>query len=320
MDNPLSYSAYKKLMMCPKSYEYYYIDKDRPQQKSSALIIGTIVDEVVNGKLVGKDVDYNKLITEARKDRVEFFDHDLDFDLISKSDVEAYAKEVGWKGDDIKKALTDMMKDQATLSDKQYKVLEYATWESLTCKIKYMLESFDKWIFPQIKEVHEIQTHLDDGETHGYLDFVATMNDGRKVLFDLKTSKMPYDNDAVLKSPQLSLYAAMYGAEYAGYIVLVKTINKNKDKSCPKCDFKVTGGNRKKCPDCKVTLDYSINPTSYSQLLIDKVPEHNKTLTKEAMRDSIKLIDNGVFPRNLDTCYFVYGKPCPYVNKCWRKK
>lgn len=320
MDKPLSYSAYKKLLSCPKSYEYYYIDKFRPEQRSSALIVGTIVDEVVNGKLEGKKVDYKKLILEARKERTEFFDHDLDFDLISKFDVVAYAEKNGWKGDDIKKALIDMLKDQKSLSAKQYKVLEYAVWGSLSEKIKYMLESFDKWIYPQIKEVHEIQTHLDDGITHGYLDFVATMKDGRKVLFDLKTSKMPYDRDAVLKSPQLSLYAAMHGCEYAGYIVLVKTINKNKDKSCPKCDFKVTGGNRKKCPDCKVELDYTINPTSYSQLIIDKVPEHNKALTTEAMYDSIKLIDNGVFPRNLNTCFWMYGKPCPYVSKCWEKK
>lgn len=256
---------------------------------------------------------------EAREKTIEFFLDDLDFDLIDLQTVNDYARKAGWKGDDLKAALKDMMKAQGGLSEKQYDVLRMATWQSLQVKIEAMLASFEKWIMPKLSECEDFQFHVDDGITHGYLDFTAKMPDGKRVLFDLKTSKMPYDKDAVLKSPQLSLYARMHGYDYAGYIVLVKTLNKNKRKSCPECDFIVDGGNRTKCPTHKVTLDVEMNPTSYSQILVDKVPKHNKELTKRAMDDTIKAIDGGHFPRNLNTCYWMYGKPCPYVDTCWRK-
>jgi len=289
---------------------------------SSALLIGTFLDTIINSILQDIILDpvltLNNLIEQHRYDDVEFYDGDLDLDLISKSKIEKVAKELGWKGDDLGQALKDMFKEQATLTKNQRKLLNAATWDSLQVKAQAMLASFQKWILPQIKEVHEVQTHLDNGEIHGYLDFIVTLTDGRKVLFDLKTSKMPYKADAVLTSPQLSLYAAMKDCEYAGFIVLVKTLNKNKQKSCSKCDYEVAGGNRVKCPTCKIKLDVVSNPTSFSQLLVDKVPKWNKDLTMEAMRETIKCIDNGVFPRNLNQCQYIYGRPCIYKSKCWR--
>lgn len=317
MDKPLSFSAYKRFTTCPKYYEYYDIKKDKPGGETSALLVGTIVDEVVMAKLIGKEIDYKELISDVYGKVISFYLDDLDLDLINTDDITDYAKTLGWKGRDINKALKDFIKNQDTLSDSQYKVLHRATWQSLSYKIGAMVDSFNKWILPQIDKVHDIQTHLDNGIVHGYLDFTATMKDGKKVLFDLKTSKMPYTKDAVLKSPQLSLYASLHGYEYAGFIVLCKTLNKNKQKSCKTCDFETSGGNRTKCPTCKETLDVVMNPSSYSQLIVNKVPQHNKDLTNGAMSDTIKCIDNGVFPRNLNACDWMYGKPCPYRKKCW---
>lgn len=322
MDKPLSYSAYKKYHDCPKLYKFYYIDKDRPGRDTSALAIGSIVDESVEWLLKGTiEAAYESIrggIVTAKQKPLMFYPDDLDWDLIDKKAAVKFAKDQGWKGDDLKSALGDFLKDQENLSPAQSLVLDSVVWQSLEVKIFAMVESFEKWILPQIKQVHEIQHHLDDGVTHGYLDFTATLKDDRKVLFDLKTSKMPYAQDAVLKSPQLSLYAAMHDYEYAGYIVLNKSLNKNKVKTCAPCGTEIKGGNTKNCPSCKTPLKVSMNPTSYSQMLVNKVPDWNKALTKEAMRETIEAIDKGVFPSNLNTCFWMYGRDCVYAKKCWR--
>jgi hypothetical protein len=307
-------------MLCPKFYDYYDNQGDRPEQLSSPLVIGTIVDEVVMVKLEGKHVDFRPMLAQYRGQRIKFKIDDLDLDFVNLPIVEKHAKSLGWKGDDIGKAIKDFMKNQANLSDNQYDVLSLATWQSIDVKIEAMLAAFDKWIAPKIKKVISVQEHLNDGKTHGYLDFIAETTDGKTVLFDLKTSKTSYPNDAVMFSPQLSLYAEMKNVDYAGYIVLVKSLSKNKIKTCPECDFKEVGGNRKKCPTHKVNLNYTMKPTSYAQYIVNEIPRYNKRLTKTAMYDTIKCIDNGVFPRNLNTCKWVFGEECQYINKCWKGK
>lgn len=307
-------------MTCPKMYEFYDVEGDRPKQNSSALAVGSIVDTVVEAQLLGKDVNFREEVLKYLDQRIEFFDHDLDVDYIDNDMITKMARSLGWKGDDLGKALKSFMTNQVNLSDKQYKVLHAAAWQSLDVKIEAMLTSFNKWILPQISNPRDLQRHLDDGKTHGYIDFVVDLKDGRKnVLLDLKTSKNSYPLDSVLYSPQLGLYAAMRGNEWAGYVVLVKTLKKNKTKWCKPCNYETEGGNRKNCPKCKEPLEYSLSPSSYSQLIVDKVTDYHKNLTTTAMYDTIKCIDNGVFPRNLNTCKWVYGKPCQYLNKCWGK-
>ena len=320
MSTPLSFSAYKKYHDCPRLYKYHYVDKDRVDRDTSALKVGNIVDDAIMLILEGRSDTAHKIIADSvfahSKSNVEFYPDDFDADLIDLTWASAVAAKHGWKGDNIKAAIVDMLKDQSGLSVKQRKVLNEIVWACLEIKILAMVESFEKWILPQIDQVHEIQLHLDDGVTHGYLDFTATLKDGRKVLFDVKTSKRNYEADAVKKSPQLSLYAAMHDYEYAGFIVLNKTLSKNKLATC-KCGFKEEKSRKSKCPDCGKALNIQVNPTSYSQLLVDKVPDWNKALTKEAMNETIDAINKGVFPRNLNTCFWLYGRQCAYVNKCW---
>lgn len=320
MDKPLSISGFKRFTTCPQMYNLYDVQGDRPIQNSSALAVGSIVDKVVEGQLLGKDVDFRQEVLKYLDKRVEFFDHDLDVDFIDQDSITKMARKMGWKGDDIGKALKSFMSDQSNLSDNQYKLLHAATWQSLDIKIEAMLASFNKWILPKISNPRDMQKHLDDGITHGYMDFVVDLKDGRdNVLLDLKTSRNAYQADAVAFSPQLHLYAAMNGNDYAGFVVLVKTLKKNKQKWCKPCSYETSGGNRTKCPKCKETLDFQVQPTSFSQLLVEEITPFQKELTKTAMYDTIKCIDNGVFPKNLNTCKWVYGKPCQYINKCWRK-
>lgn len=312
----LSFSAYKKYHDCPRLYKFHYIDNDRVGKETSALIVGSIIDSAVMAELSKTPFNLKEAIKNARKKDLEFYPDDLDFDLVSIETITRYAKALGWRGNDIKETLKTMLGAQKDLTENENKVLRAACWQSLEIKILAMLESFTKWIAPQIKEIHDVQLHLENDAMHGYLDFTATMQDGKKVLFDLKTSKRSYEADSVKKSPQLSLYAALHDYKYAGFIVLSKTLSKNKLATCS-CGFSEEKSRKSKCPNCGKTLKTKINPTSYSQLIIDAVPDWNKLLTKAAMRETIDAINAGHFPRNLNACFWLYGRECPYVNKCW---
>lgn len=319
MDKPLSFSAYRDYHVCPQYYKLKRIDKRPAGKDTSALVVGTILDEGIEALLLEKEYPIADKIAKASLLDIDFYPDDFDADLVDMPSLEKLAKDMGWQGDDLEAAIKSFIKDQNNLSPRQKILLKVAVWGSLTTKIHAMYDSFVKWIYPQIVEVHETQTHLDNGITHGYLDFTATLKDGRKVLFDLKTSKSSYADDAVRYSPQLCLYAAMHGYDYAGYIVLSKTLRKNKHKTCA-CGYETMGGNRKKCPNCGSKLESTVNPTSYSQILIEPVPKWSKELTTNAMSDTIKAIDGEHFPHNLTACKWVFGKPCPFIKHCWKSE
>ena len=51
---------------------------------------------------------------------------------------------------------------------------------------------------------------------------------------------------------------------------------------------------------------------------IDDVDKHVGNITHESISETEKLIETGIFPMNLNACGKIYGKPCPYINKCWK--
>lgn len=321
----ISYSGYKRYITCPQYYKYHDIEKDRPGKKSSALLFGSIIDTVCNDILLGKTQtpiqDAAKLISQVKNEDIEFFPDDFDPDLVNIGDLDTFARRLGWKGKDVVDAIKTFLKAQDQLSDAQKQLVRRACWNSIQYKATCMIDSFIKWFLPKVDRVLEVQTHLVDQDRgiHGYLDFCVTLKTGERVLFDLKTSKMAYSFSAVTESPQLALYAAMKGYKYGGFVVLTKTLNKNKIKKCKPCGVEIEGGNTKNCPKCKKAMTVTSTPTSYCQILVDKIPQVNKDLTVTAIEDTIKVIKAGHFPRNLDHCWNHFGKHCPYVKKCWNK-
>ena len=323
MDKPISISGYKRFMQCPKYYQFYDVDKDRPNGKASPLVVGTIMDTVVNAVLLKSTQDpYELLKTELLTlgQITDYMDDDFDQDFVDLPSLSKKAKDLGWKGKNIVDTVKSFLKEQSSLSPNQQIILNMACNDTLSKKCHLMLDGFMQWIYPQIVEVYEVQKHIvsKDGKIHGYSDFTCKLKNGLKVLADLKTSKMPYAKDAVEKSPQLALYADIEDYTHAAFIVLSKTINKQKVKTCKPCSVKITGGNAKKCPKCSEIMDVDMSPKSYAQLLVAEIPKETKNLTTEAINDTIKCIDNGVFPRNLTTCFYMFGKECPYVKKCWK--
>jgi hypothetical protein len=333
---PLSFSGYKRLVTCPKYYQLHDVEKLRPTRKSSALYVGTIFDEVINGVLLNSTVDpyenLKSLILKHKSENCEFFKGDYDADLLEEKDVhtlKSYANSMGWKGDNFDELIQHLFDNQYELSDNQYKVLSECTWMSLYRKLEIMVESYIRTIMPKIKEVHFVQKEISvttpSGSIRGFVDFAATLRDGRKVLFDNKTSNMPYLPGAVLESPQLALYSAIEGYEYAGFIVVNKQITKRKKKVCSKCDNDGTGTKFKRCnalinkKRCNAEWDETIDPYSFIQIHVDKMPDNSKDIVMEALDETIKVIDNGVYPRNLNACFKMYGRPCPYMKYCWQK-
>ncbi len=331
---PISFSAYKRYHTCPKFYEYYDIQKIKLGQKTSALIFGSIIDESLNELLRGNEIKARDLLIlnclEAIDDECLFYPGDYDKDLVDTRVLTQFAEATGWKGSDFNELIKILMDNQETISKKQRLVLNTTIWNSLMEKGIIIIDSYIREVLPLMDTVHDIQKKLvyqgKSGQINGILDFTCTLKDGRKVLFDNKTTKMFFDRDSVLTSPQLALYSTMDNFDHAGFIAINKQIKKNRTKICNECKFDGSGGKHKTCYNkidgarCDGEWTETIKPEANIQVIIDKIPQRNKDLVMDAIDDTMKCIKQGTFPRNLDTCKYIYGKPCPYIDLCWTGK
>ena len=337
MDKPLSFSGYKRFIECPQFYKYHDIDKDRPGRDTSALLHGSIMDDIMNELLMDPTVNTDSMVAKAFEENVnkpmDFFTVDYDPDIIDPAEMDALvlkATSLGWKGKDFNGLIKNLFAAQGSLSDNQAEILRWACWLTLRKKSLLWVESYRKWILPKIDTVHHVQKQfvykMEGGEVRGVLDFAATLKDGRRVLFDNKTSKYPYGDNAPLISPQLALYAHLENYDYVGFVVMNKQINKNKVKTCQTCGVAVKGGRHSTCAEeidgirCGGKFTVEMKPSAYVQFQVEKIPQRNKDLIKEAMNDTMKSIDAGLFPRNLNNCNNRFGKPCIYFKKCWEDK
>lgn len=90
MDKPLSFSGYRRYMTCPHYYYLYDIKKQKPGKHTSALVVGTIVDDYVMAKLEGKDYDLEDAIQNAYLVDIDFYDDDSDMDLVDHDKLNRY--------------------------------------------------------------------------------------------------------------------------------------------------------------------------------------------------------------------------------------
>ena len=121
----------------------------------------------------------------------------------------------------------------------------------------------------------------------------------------------------------MSVQLAGYEATVGCYIVFNKTVKKNRVKTCSKCGNDGTGKRHKTCDAtveftrCGGEWNETIAPEIVPQVIIDEIPDHVRTMVAEAYQETEKLIETGVFPRNLNSCGKQFGQPCPYINLCW---
>lgn len=349
MNNRLSHSSVTKYMDCGEKYRLHYIEKLRSNTMSAALLFGTAIDKSVEHLVKTKDYDasiqiFNKLWKEQEINgkltelidniNIVYSNSDYDIELLDNSidpeiieTAKKLKEEKGW--------------EKLTNSEK----IDYNSHLWLMAEVRghLMLKAVQEHILPNIKEVlsTQEQINLDNGSGDtiiGYVDMVAKYKEyDTPIVFDFKTSTRAYESDAVLTSPQLSLYMHALSDKYktrkAGFIVLSKTINKNRVKTCKRCGNVAEKGARHKTCNKEHELDIKnpgtercggeweevINPSAFVTVLIDDIPEAAENLVisnADAVNQSIK---NQVFIKNFGNCH-AYNRPCEFYNLCWHGK
>lgn len=291
----ISHSAWEKYSTCPKMYDYHYNERLRPIDNSSALAFGVAMDQGLNTLLLTRDLD--KAIIAFRDnfkfeelENVRFDNRDYDKTLLPES-------EIG----------TNM---------------EYNAWKSMRVKGRMLLEEYNRIILPQIEEVHSVQKELDNRS--GVIDAIVTLRGHGRVVLDNKTSLRPYDPDAVANSTQLALYCKDQGITKAAFAVLIKTLNSKTVRLCSVCKFDGASSKHKTCPNdvngkrCHGAWNERHEPEANVQLLVDDMPQVTQDLIAESICETERAIESKIYPRNLKSCGRIYGKPCPYFNKCWK--
>lgn len=293
----ISYSAYKKYMQCPKMYDYHYNKRLRPSTTSSALVFGVAIDTALNALLTGSG------------DALGVFQDSFRFEDM---------KDVIWDSKDLQLELFT----PEQLESVSQNTTEYQSWACLRIKGRIIIEAYIEYMFPLITEVHSVQKNLNTRP--GVLDAVVTISGYGVVLADHKTSSMPYPKDALETDTQLALYAADQDIDKVAYIVMSKNIKST--KICQRCQYNGTFTQHKTCPAdvsgkrCHGIFERTVDKSKVVQLIIGDAIEINKNNIVSSIDSVEKCIEKGLFPMNVNSCGKMFGKPCPYINKCWKNK
>lgn len=353
----LSHSAATRYTDCGKSYFYHYIQGLRQDVQSSALLFGTAIDKAGEHYALTRNFAetmelFNKTWQTQNINGVDedlrfllnftYSDKDLDTDLLKVEDWQSMCEHV--TTDDPEEALKEAIYNKssmgyAQLSDTEKSIFNYANWLCLKRKGYLMLKEFKNVVDENVEEVLGTQVKVDlineNGDSViGFIDFVFKWKGiDKPVIFDLKTAGREYDDDAVTKSPQLSLYVYSVSANYqdtrtCGFIVLNKNINKNKKKKCSVCGNDGSGGRHKTCDaitstdakgkDVRCSGEWleTIFPKAKTQILINEVSEVLVSRVVENFDEVNKGIKAEVFPRNFQNCIKYGSIKCSFYEKC----
>lgn len=346
----LSHSAATKYSDCAKSYDYHYRQKLRATVQSSALLFGTSIDKAAEHYSLTKNFTetmevFNKTwqtqeINGNEEDlrfllNFTYSDKDLDTDLLKTEDWLLLSEYTGNNPEETLKEViyTKGIVGYQKMDDSDQLVFNYANWLCLKRKGYYMLKEFKKVFDENVEEVLGTQVKIDlenenSDSVTGFIDLVVKWKGIEKpVILDLKTAGREYEDDAVKKSPQLSLYVFAKSADYAntrncGFLVLNKNISKNKTKKCETCGKNGTGQRHKTCDEvidnqrCNGIWLEKIYPVARSQILIETVSEVLVERVVENFDEISKAVKAEVFPRNFSNCIKYGSIKCAFYDKC----
>ena len=290
MKKPLSYSGYSTFQTCAYKYQLQYIDRIAPDSTPLHLVVGSAFDKAGNALLEGKGDPFTEANAELARiffDKIEYSHKDFESQILCPVSYGAMMldlRTIGWKGEDnelyqMADALFDKLSRGETLSVGQKSALDTMVYYTAVEKISLMIEGFKNHILPKIEKVVSVQKNV----KRGIMDAEVIFKDMPGVVcLDNKTASRPYKNDSVLFSVQLAGYESLIGA----YCVFHKSVKPGAREIVP-------------------------------QLIINKIPEHNRAIVEEAYQKTEALIETNVFPRNLNACGKSFGKPCVYVSLCW---
>lgn len=355
----LSHSASTRYSDCARSYKYHYIDNLRQDVQSSALLFGTSIDKAGEHYTLTRNFEesidlFNRTwqtqnINGTDEDlrfllNFTYSDKDLDTELLKAEDWHVLSDHFNIEPDQVEDALKETIYNKssdgyAQLSDTNKGLFNYANWLCLKRKGYLMLKEFKSIVDENVEEVLGTQVKVDleneNGDSVvGFIDFVFKWKGiDKPVIFDLKTAGREYEEDAVTKSPQLSLYVYSVSANYqdtrtCGFIVLNKNINKNKKKKCSVCGNDGSGGRFKTCDAitstdakgkdvrCNGEWIETIYPKAKTQILINEVSEVLVSRVVENFDEVNKGIKAEVFPRNFQNCIKYGSIKCSFYEKC----
>jgi hypothetical protein len=364
MANRLSFSSAKMMMDCGKSYEYHYIKRIRPTTIGAALIFGTAVDRAATvifqpedskktaeqvfeyfwqwQEINGKNVYLPKCID------VVYPESDFDVELLSRDAIQLLKDE--YKVNDIKDEISKLLtwkKEHgwAALPTEQKVLVNHTMWLIYKLKGLLMLKAIRTKIMPQIEKVlatqlpTKIENEIGDSVT-GFIDLIAMVKGyPTPVILDLKTSKMIYADSSNEVSPQLASYlnsvGEQFGTRLVGFLVLNKTVAKNKIKICSVCGFDGSGSNHKNCPNevkgtktnkkgevvectvrCSGEWNITLDPEIYTQIIISELPQQTEDIVIQNYDHVNEMIKQNSFSRNFSSCTKPWGR-CVYWKLCY---
>lgn len=252
----LSNSQVSTYLDCNRKWFYDKVEKIRPTYLGSALFFGTLLDNTIEHILLKQEGSYkdtfykclnNFEVNGAKKAMpndlldMRFFAGDVDADLVTQGHVNDACDRL--KIDLLdKKDFLDYCKQQRkskkALNDIEQYLFNYMAWVSLEQKGLMLVEKLAEWIEENVVEVHSVQKkiQIENGSGDkfiGFLDFVVTLKNGKKVLVDLKTSSNPtqyYPADSAAKSMQLGIYSQEEKIPDVAYLVGDKKIRKREPR------------------------------------------------------------------------------------------
>jgi len=347
-----SFSQNSTYVRCGQHWKLRYIDKLSSEVEGASTYFGSAMDAAVTARLLNQpnwvDIFLDKwYVTEKDSKPFQIFDNDNivfgnnDFDAdvlqlgVDEPQLLKWASELGLSGSSGVSLYKDIAKDKKNpykgINAAKLKYFNRASWLSLKRKGEVLLKAFDEQFMPKVIKVHDTQKFArleDNGDViNGVIDMVLEIEGYNKpIIFDLKTASRPYEQQQIELTEQLTLYAAMKGAEYntdlVGYVVLSKQIPKEVVSTCNSCG-NVKSGRHMSCNSVKVTgtrcsgtwTEVKVLKPEVQVLVESKTPEQINSLMIdyaniiEAMRQRI------VF-KNTSNCSNWFGSKCIFYDKC----
>jgi hypothetical protein len=320
MKNKLSHSQINKFLFCGEAYRLHYKEGYRTNEVNAYFLFGTAI---------GRAFEY-ALNPES-------------------SEVENVANAKGmfdyyWSYQDINGVLTNIKDCKEIVyskSDIDYDLItsehqnDNPAWHSLRAKAHLMIDTFEKEFKPMVEHTFstEEETHLENDEgdvSIGYADAVVKLKEYNKpVVLDFKTASRPYSDSSVQYSVQLSQYLHSLSSKYentryAGYVVFLKNIVKNRVKICSSCGFDGTGAKHKTCNNevngkrCNSDWKETLSPKAEMQIVIDEIPESNEHFIIDNIDNVNRALKTGIYTKNVNGCFDNgFGRPCEFQKLCW---
>lgn len=262
----ISHSAKNTWLECNFKYFLHYFMKLRPIADKSSFVFGDCIDHGLNHLLLTRDLEESLKLFHQR------------WELRAKAGNIQYSKA------DLQEELVENLTGDPKLD----------SYFSLKAKGEILIREFNAQVMHRIKSVIKVQIDdtmdgPDGDELVIKTDFICVWEDGSVILFDNKTSSVPYKKDSVATSPQLAIYFEALKEEHkiqkCGYIVIPKKINKKKE------------------------------PKVLISVIIDDILPETIEATYEEFDKALTGIKSGNFPKNEKSCISIYGK-CTYYDYC----